>query len=66
VAVARGPAQACAVQDRDAAPAVADQSGSLEDTGAHRDRGAADAEHLGKELLGYLNAVGADPVMGLC
>jgi hypothetical protein len=65
VALARGRLQAVTVQDGDAAPAVADQSGLLKSTGALRDRGPADAEHLGKEVLGYLEAVGADPVMGL-
>src|SRR5215213_7688051 len=65
VALARGRVQAFAAQDGDAAPAVADQSGLLESTGALRDHGAADAEHLGKEVLGYLEAVRADPVMGL-
>src|SRR5215213_6724870 len=65
VALARGRVQAVTVQDGDAAPAVADQSGLLEGTGALGDRGPAGAEHLGKEVLGDLEAVGADPVMGL-
>src|SRR5215207_312837 len=65
VALACGCLQVVAVHDGDAAPAVADQSGLLEATGALRDRGPADAEHLGKEVLGYLEVVAADPVMGL-
>src|SRR5215208_3856334 len=65
VALARGCLQAVAVHDGDAAAAVADESGLLEGTGALGDRGAADAEHLGEEVLGDLEAVGADPVIGL-
>src|SRR5215212_1430429 len=65
VALAGGCLQAVAVHDGDSAPAVADQSGLLESTGALRNRGPADAEHLGKEVLGYLEAVGADPIIGL-
>src|SRR5215207_1059659 len=66
VALAGGCLQAVAVHDGDAAAAVADESGLLEGTGAVGDRGAADAEHLGEEVLGDLEAVRADPVMGLC
>src|SRR4051794_15383216 len=65
VAVAGSGAQRVAVEDGDAAAAVADQPGALQHGGVERDGGAADTQHLGEELLGEEELVSTDSVMGL-
>jgi len=52
-----------AVQDRDAAADVSDRSGILQSTGSNGNAFAANAQHVGNQLLGHDQLIGLHTVV---
>jgi len=63
VAGAGGGDETLAIDDAEVAAAELDGAGAFEDARGPGDGGAAGAEHVGEELLGEIDPVGADAVL---
>src|SRR5262249_18517324 len=58
-----GVLQAIPIDDGDPAPAELDKTGLLQDSGGHRHGRSPDPQHLGQELVGHRELVGAYAVL---
>jgi hypothetical protein len=64
VATARYALESAPVKNRDFAPGIFDESTALQVARGIGDPDAANAEHVGKEMMSYIETVFARPILG--